>query len=289
MAKVLTITESQMKSLIRLIAEGGRINLDDYNDFDFFDALIGIFRKWLQSKIGDEQSKYPFSYLAEKYKNAFIKDLLGNDAKYYLDVNTEDVFDYWSAKKFITYLIEKGKLKLPSLRDEVKFTEKFKNPIKKFINRLSKPSWVNIEIEEKNPYEILIIIEIDIEPFLRDEVYFSSDNTYKEFVVFFEDYLGVNVKDGNPIYGGLRLNVDVRFKDEEGWEKNVIKKIKKEMRSLDDYRIIKSISFDLSQRGFRFKLIFDRSSTYIKRNEIRNKVKEYLTNSGYKKIRGVEI
>jgi hypothetical protein len=65
-------------------------DLEDYDELDFQDAFISLFRQFIQNKIGDKSKDVPFSYLLKKYGKEFLRELgetYGNEEDEEINLN----------------------------------------------------------------------------------------------------------------------------------------------------------------------------------------------------------
>jgi hypothetical protein len=53
-------------------------------------------------------------------------------------------------------LVKLGKHKLPTLRSQEMFTQKFKKPLEYFVNELNLPDFINVEFIEQTPYNVYL-------------------------------------------------------------------------------------------------------------------------------------
>jgi len=74
MKKAILLKESELINMIKTIAEQVEVDLDQYDDSDFIDVFVFVFRNWINNKLGDEAKKYPFSFLVKKYGQRFLED-----------------------------------------------------------------------------------------------------------------------------------------------------------------------------------------------------------------------
>jgi hypothetical protein len=123
MKKVLSLTESELIKVINRIVES--YNDDAYNDEDYVEVFFNYFRPWVRKNHGDEIGEYPLSYLAKKYMSEFAKDNGMNPDNVIFSYRT----NLANAANVGKAMVGQGKHKLPSLRSQEKFTEKFKNPL----------------------------------------------------------------------------------------------------------------------------------------------------------------
>ena len=143
MKKVLSLTESELIKVINRIVESYRD--DVYDDEDYVEVFFKYFRPWVKKNHGDEIGEYPLSYLVKKYVAEFAVDN---------GMNPDNViFGYRNNITNATYigksLVSQGKHKLPSLRSQEKFTEKYKKPLEFFVSELNLPDFIKFELIEE--------------------------------------------------------------------------------------------------------------------------------------------
>lgn len=284
MKKVLTLNHSEMTKFIRNIVESLDGELDRYTELDLYDAFIQIFRNWLKNKIGDEQLKLPFSYLLKKYSKDFLREVLGDYGEKYLDRHYSEGVSPYLIRQLVSDLVSKGVHKLPSLRTDIKITERFKKVIDKFISKLNLPPHVKIELNEERPGEIDGEILVDFQTFLMDKDNpVNANELNNRFRKFFQDSLGIDLD--NPTHGGLEFNMNRVFVGEDDWIKNVLnKKIKKEIKKIPFGDSLASVKFSVHTNSANLELRFKSSSDWGPRRGFRDKVKEYLQSLGYNNV-----
>lgn len=266
-----TITESQYKRIrLTLLSESEDVGL--YSEEDFIEVFIKHFRPWVRKTHGDEYAEYPLSYLVKKYFEEFSKQYT-------------DYVGYGSiASKMSTVgrqMVLKGVEKLPTLRPNKKFTEKFQKAMNYIVKGLNLPDYVNMVIEEESPYEIMIVFNVDFYMMLKSPLRHPFDITkyYKHIRTMLETFMGIDF--GNPSHGNLRLDYIVRYNDTDKWVNNIWKKeIRKGIKVLDSDKTIHSIQLKLNGGKVEIKVRFyDRYSIY-KQSEI-VKIREYIKSLGY--------
>ena len=58
-------------------------------------------------------------------------------------------------------LVKQGNHKMPSLRSQEKFTERFKKPLEFFLNELNIPDYIKLNFFEDNPYNVRVEVIVD--------------------------------------------------------------------------------------------------------------------------------
>jgi len=287
MAKLLTLKESELITMVKTIVEQVNIDLSQYDDNDFTDAFIFLFRTWISNKLGEESKKYPFSFLLKKYAQEFIKESFGDKyTKYFGDDDDVNIGRHM-IPRIGKYLIQSGIHSLPSLRGEEKFTEKYARHLPRLIKLLEIPSWVKIQIKEDRPNEVVVNLIVDYPSYLKSEPssYLHEYSLQKKLQTIIEDYLGVDF--GNPVHGELNLSLRIMSENEESWIKNVLnKEIKKHIKAMPDGNNVHSIRFEPKATGNSdMKIVYkDNSYRHMHQYDFRNKVRDYLKGLGYNKI-----
>lgn len=275
MKKVLSLTESELIKVINRIVES--YNDDVYDDEDYVEVFFHYFRPWVKKNHGDEIGEYPLSYLVKKHVAEFAVDN---------GMNPDNViFSYrnslTNAVNIGKSLVKQGKHKLPSLRSQEKFTEKFKKPLEFFISELNLPDFIKFELIEETPYNILARFDVDWEGLIKyqgtEKV--KPDAIIKELTQRIKDFLGVEI--GNPTYGQLSLKLKKDYVGIDEWVKKTLnKEIKKKFRELPNSRILHAIRFETKsyELGGELKLSF---KNWTGRNDFIKNAKDLLQSMGY--------
>ena len=281
------LSVSELDDLINMISEDVSNDLTQYDDLDFIDAFVFLFKKWLSENHQEKSTKFPFSYPVKKYGGKFARDILGD--KYSVAYPTYRKFqgNYWSIRELMTNVIRFGIHTLPSVKKEKKFTERFQKPLDKFIKNLKLDDSVNLKIIEDSPYDLIIVLVIDFPNYLKTERYIAHPSTIEyKLRDFAEGYLGVEI--GEPVTGGLRIRVREQIMNEEEWVKNVLnKQIKKEIKNMMYSKNIQRIVFKKSLTSpSELEIILKSGSPRGPvRGEFKQEVIRYIESLGYKKIR----
>ena len=275
MKKVLSLTESELIKVINRIVES--YSDDVYNDEDYVEVFFHYFRPWVKKNHGDEIGEYPLSYLVKKYIGEFALDN---------GINPDNnIFSYKNnlanAANVGKNLVKQGKHKLPSLRSQEKFTEKYKKPLEFFVSELNLPDFIKFELIEENPYNILVIFDVNWEGLIKyqgtEKV--KPDAVVKELTQRISDFLGIEI--GNPTYGQLSLKLKKDYVGIDEWIKKTLnKEIKKKFRELPNSRILHAIKFETKsyELGGELKLSF---KSWNGRNDFIKNAKELLQSMGY--------
>ena len=275
MKKVLSLTESELIKVINRIVES--YSDDVYNDEDYVEVFLKYFRPWVKKNHGDEVGEYPLSYLVKKYIGEFALDN---------GINPDNnIFSYKNnlanAANVGKNVVKQGKHKLPSLRSQEKFTEKYKKPLEFFVSELNLPDFIKFELIEENPYNILVIFDVNWEGLIKyqgtEKV--KPDAVVKELTQRISDFLGIEI--GNPTYGQLSLKLKKDYVGIDEWIKKTLnKEIKKKFRELPNSRILHAIKFETKsyELGGELKLSF---KSWNGRNDFIKNAKELLQSMGY--------
>jgi len=287
MSKIVTLTKTQLTEMVKTIVEQVEMDLSQYDDNDFTDVFIFLFRKWVENKLGEESKKYPFSFLLKKYGQEFLRETFGDSyLKYFRNNDEVNLRGGYMVPKIGKYLVQMGAHTLPSLRGEEKFTEKYAKHFQRLIKMLELPSWVKVEIREDKPNEVLVNLYVDYGSYLKVESsYLNQYNLQKKLQTLLEDYLGVEF--GNPVHGNLNLTLQIISENEEAWVKNVLnKEIKKHIKAMPDGKNVHSIRFEPRISGnSNLRIVYkEHSHRNMHQYDFRNKVREYLKGLGYHKI-----
>ena len=275
MKKVLSLTESELIKVINRIVES--YSDDVYNDEDYVEVFLKYFRPWVKKNHGDEVGEYPLSYLVKKYIGEFALDN---------GINPDNnIFSYKNnlanAANVGKNLVKQGKHKLPSLRSQEKFTEKYKKPLEFFISELNLPDYIKFDLIEENPYNILVVFDVNWEGLIKYQgtEKIKPDAVVKELTQRIKDFLGIEI--GNPTYGQLSLKLKKDYVGIDEWIKKTLnKEIKKKFRELPNSRILHAIKFETKsyELGGELKLSF---KSWNGRNDFIKNAKELLQSMGY--------
>jgi hypothetical protein len=276
MKKNISLTESELINVINRIVES--YDDDKYDEEDYVEVFLNYFRPWVKKKHGDEVGEYPLSFLVKKYLSEFVLDngMRPDDVIYSYRNNLTNAINIGRR------IVKQGKHKLPSLRSQEKFIERFKKPFEFFISELNLPDFIKLNISEDNPYNVKIRFNVDWEGLIKyqgDIVSFKSDTVRKQLQTRIGDFLGVEL--GNPIHGQLKFELKQEYVGVDEWVKKTLnKEIKKKIRELPDARILHAVKFETynTNLGGEIKLSF---KSWNGRSNFTKSVKELLTNMGY--------
>jgi hypothetical protein len=277
MKKVLTLTESELIKVINRIVES--YGDDSYSEEDYVEVFFNYFRPWVRKNHGDEIGEYPLSYLAKKYMSEFAKDngMIPDNVIYGYRNNLANAANVGKD------MVRQGKHKLPSLRSQEKFTEKYKKPLEFFLKDLNLPDFIDIKLVEPTPYTVHLKIDVDWEGLIKYQgnVRPSFDVIYRELKKRIEDFLGVEI--GNPTYGQLSFKMHKQYVGVDEWVKKTLnKQIKKKIKELPNAsRILHAIRFEThssSSMGGDLKLSY---KSWNGSNEFIKSVRSLLQDMGY--------
>ena len=146
MKKTHTLTESDLEKVVRTVLES--FNPKEYEDEDFVEVFVNYFRPWVKKKHGDELGQYPLSLLIKNHMEEFAKDYGVDDV----------IKGYYGAYRTMVNVgkefAQKGVHKMPSLKNEGLFLEKYKKAITFFTDRLDLPEWITLKLTEDSPYVV---------------------------------------------------------------------------------------------------------------------------------------
>jgi len=187
-----------------------------------------------------------------------------------------------NAAKVGREFVKMGKHKLPSLRSQDKFTEKFKKPLDYFVSQLNLPDFMTINFSEETPYNVNVKLLIDWEELIKyqGEKIFKPDEIRNELKKKIEDFLGVET--GNPTHGQLAFNFSKVYVGVDEWiKKSLNKEIKKKIKELPNAkRILHAIKFETSSYSLGGELKFSFRS-WNGKSDFMKSVRELLKSMGY--------
>jgi hypothetical protein len=279
MKKTLTLTESELIKVINRIVES--FNDENYDDEDFVEVFLHYFRPWVKKNHGDEIGEYPLSYLVKKYISDFCVDN---------GIRPEDVTVTWrntltNASNIGREFVKAGKYKLPSLRSQAKFTERYKKPLAFFIEQMDLPDFMKIAITEDSPFKVYARLEVDWERFIKSEGdrKYKMNEISKELTDKIKSFLGVEL--GNPTHGQLSFNFyGVEYDGIDEWVKNDLNKvIKKKIKELPDAkRVIHGIKFIPGTQNLGGYMEFSyKDVSWSARKPLKDNIRELLKSMGY--------
>jgi hypothetical protein len=262
---------------VRTVLES--FNPKEYEDEDFVEVFVNYFRPWVKKKHGDELGQYPISLLIKNHMKEFAEDYGVADV----------VTGYYGALRTIINvgreLAQKGIHKMPSLKKEGLFLEKYKKAITFFTDRLDLPEWMTLVLTEDSPYVVNGFFSVDFDKSIRDksEKSYRVSNLATEFIETLTNFLGIET--GSVTHGNLDLKVSGSF-DYYGvdeWVKNTLnKEIKKKIRALPNSHILHSVKFGPSHNsvGGYITLTY-KSNAWRNSSDFTKDVRELMSGLGY--------
>ena len=277
MKKTLILTESELIKVVNRIVES--YSDDTYDDEDYVEVFLQYFRPWIRANHGDEVGEYPLSFLVKKYIAEFAE---ANGIR-----PEEVIYGYrnnlTNSANIGKRLVKMGKHKLPSLRSQEKFTERYKKPLDFFVAQLGLPEFIKLNFTEKTPFNVEVEFLINWEGLIKyqGEGTFHTDRIKKEIRDKIQGFLGVEF--GNPVHGQLKLDFGrPQYIGVDEWVKKTLnKEIKKAVRGLPRAPLmLHAIKFETNNpsMGGELKLSF---KSWNGRNEFIRTVKELLQSMGY--------
>lgn len=257
-------------------------SLSDYDEFDLQYAFFTIFKNWIEEKYGDKFDNFPMRSLLNKYSKEFLIDTGIMDD----DPENDYHIDRWDITNIVRDLIEKGKYKLPTLRRQENFTQKFKKGIDSLVKNLKLPPYVSLTITEPEPYELNFEFELDFPKFMLSSPQdrFSKRAVTTNLERGFENFLGVKM--GNPIYGELKIYSHVKISGVDEFKNGFLETMKKTLKQDPEVKgNVHSIKFDADEQQPQIDIRFKSWTSYSTKSKIRALFQEYLDKHGVSKLR----
>jgi len=271
------ITESQYNLAISKNLVFEAVNLSGYDDEDFIEVFLTYFRPWIKSKHGDEIGGRPFSYLLNTYLKEFCQDM-GIDTGFIRYSSKTSLMS--RAGREIVLL---GKHTLPTLRSQKKFSEQHKRGLDIALKMLDLPDYVNIRIEEDEPYEVDIFADVDFAQAAKD---LSIDSPFTKIQQkmsyqlprFIEETMGI--KRGKPVLGELEFHGMTNVLNFDEWVKKEGRVFKRALADKfpSDYR---QLRFNYGNNRPEIKIGFTRYAGWNKKSQISEYLRELLAEKGY--------
>ena len=271
------ITESQYNLAISKNLVFEAVNLSGYDDEDFIEVFLTYFRPWIKSKHGDEIGGRPFSYLLNTYLKEFCQDM-GIDTGFIRYSSKTSLMS--RAGREIVLL---GKHTLPTLRSQKKFSEQHKRGLDIALKMLDLPDYVNIRIEEDEPYEVDIFADVDFVQAAKD---LSIDSPFTKIQQkmsyqlprFIEETMGI--KRGKPVLGELEFHGMTNVLNFDEWVKKEGRVFKRALADKfpNDYR---QLRFNYGNNRPEIKIGFTRYAGWNKKSQISEYLRELLAEKGY--------
>lgn len=271
-----SLTEQDIKRITNIVKE--QIDVSEYEDSDFIEVFVRYFRPWIKKFHGDEVSEYPMSHLVMKYTKDFNNDYgIQMRDRYYAN-------DLSKLVEIGKQLVVKGTHKLPSLKKEGRFLEKYKKGLNMLIEYLELPEFMKLKFREDKPYNVSVYIEADFDEMLKYDGEVKDNSKYMDDLKnYITSFLGIDY--GSPAHGNLQLNINSpMINGEEEWIKNVFnKKIKSEIKMLPNAKgKVHSTKLIINRNNFNanIQLAF-RHGNYKVESDINRGVEELLLSMGY--------
>jgi len=280
MKSKITLTEDELINFIDILIESSLLN--QYDEEDFIDVFLEVFKPWVKEKMGqDVVKKYPLSKLVSRNYNDFLNE-------YGLDPTG---FDWMNLSRKMAKvgkeLVIKGVYKLPTMQPTEFFTKKNEKVLSFLINSLELPPWVEILLEEKEPYHVKMKIKSNWMDMITSEKKWKpirANYTYEKVQKVLKTYLGIETQ-GKPIYGELDLDFETTdITGVDDWVKNTLnKEIKTKLKKSDVGQNIHSVAFKVDKNTMtgEFKIRMKSHAGWSKREPVKTKLKNILEEMGY--------
>jgi catechol 2,3-dioxygenase-like lactoylglutathione lyase family enzyme len=276
MKRIHRLTESDLEKIVKTVLEN--FNASEYEDEDFIEVFLNYFRPWVKKTHGDEVGQYPLSLLIKTHINEFIKDYgIENNSRYY--------GSYRNMANVGRELAIKGVHRMPNLKKEGLFTDKFKKAITFFTDRLNLPEWMTLELTEDSPYKVYGRFIVDWDKAIHDKSVepLNSSKLSTEFIETLTNFIGVEL--GSPTHGKLDLNIGGSFVYEgvDEWVAKILnKEIKKKIRALPNSHVLHSVKFNTAggSVGGYITLTY-KSNAWRHSSDFTKDVNELMSGLGY--------
>jgi hypothetical protein len=237
---------------------------NQYNAIDLYAAFLPFLRKYLKSKGKVFSKNVPLTIVINEIQQELASDYEITDVTRRYGDTTMSI---------IHALVNKGVIKLPSLRPKEKFTKKFGRIIQKlFLSKFKKIDGYSFKILEPQPYEIILWDEYDFGKLLKSKLTSEDIDKYLELSEKFRDFLSKKIKTieaGHPALGEIDIYSERKFIN---LDDNLLKKAKMDLNQI------------IRENGLRNKI--PRSSVSIKTPKEGPKLNIRL--SGYRWSRDTE-
>ena len=276
MKRIHTLTESDLERIVKTVLEN--FNPSEYEDEDFIEVFLNYFRPWVKKTHGDEVGQYPLSLLIKNHINEFIEDYgIENNSRYY--------GSYRNMANVGKELAIKGVHRMPNLKKEGLFTDKFKKAITFFTDRLNLPEWMTLELTEESPYTVYGRFIVDWDKAIHDKSGepLNVSKLSTEFMETLSNFIGIEL--GSPTHGKLDLNIggSIVYEGVDEWiTKTLNKEIKKKIRALPNSHILHSVKFGPSHNsvGGYITLTY-KSNAWRNSSDFTKDVRELMSGLGY--------
>jgi hypothetical protein len=237
---------------------------NQYSPIDLYAAFLPFLRKYLKSKGKIFSKNVPLTIVINEIQQELASDYEITDVTRRYGDTTMSI---------IHALVNKGVIKLPSLRPKEKFTKKFGRIIQKlFLSKFKKIDGYSFKILEPQPYEIILWDEYDFGKLLKSNLTSEDIDKYLELSEKFRDFLSKKIKTieaGHPALGEIDIYSERKFIN---LDDNLLKKAKMDLNQI------------IRENGLRNKI--PRSSVSIKTPKEGPKLNIRL--SGYRWSRDTE-
>ena len=276
MKRIHTLTESDLNRIVKTVLEN--FNPSEYQDEDFIEVFLNYFRPWVKKTHGDEIGQYPLSLLIKTHINEFIED-------YGIENNSRVYGSYRNMANVGRELAIKGVHRMPNLKKEGLFTDKFKKAITFFTDRLNLPEWMTLEFTEDSPYKVYGRFIVDWDKAIHDKSVeaLNSSKLSTEFMETLSNFIGIEL--GSPTHGKLDLNIggSIVYEGVDEWiTKTLNKEIKKKIRALPNSHVLHSVKFTTSNNsvGGYITLTY-KSNAWRSSSDFTKDVNELMSDLGY--------
>lgn len=202
------------------------------NNEDLIQAAIEYYRIWMEENNIHLPKMTPMTFIDRKYGSEIRKSLGLSPRSRLYDVGSK--------------ALEQGIVKFESFRPTEKFTEKYKKQISA-LSPKDIPDQFKFYIEEPEPNDIKIHLEIPIEDWLKIKIPEGRGNPFKNKVELMRDnlirYLGLET--GNPEHGFFKIDTFFNVTNVDEWVKKFEKIIKPEIKKLPTSEPIKAIKLEI--------------------------------------------
>lgn len=236
------------------------------NSEDLIQAAIEYFRIWMEENNIYLPKMTPMTFINRKY-GAEIRESLGLSPRSPLfDVGRE--------------ALKQGIVKFESFRPTEKFTEKYKKQISA-LSPKDIPDEFKFYIEEPEPNDIKIHLEIPIEDWLKIKMPEGGGNPFKNKIDLMKEnlvrYLGL--EEGKAEHGFFEIGTFFTVTNVDEWVRKFEKIIKPEIKKLPSSEPIKAIKLEIKPTTGRVKIITSIKSGYGFRGkkDARQGIMELLT------------
>lgn len=288
MGQKIIIGEGQYKKMLKYLKED--YNFDNYDDLDWFDAFLTIFKSWIKNSKGEEFLKYPVLFLSKKFGDEFLTDTFNDEElrEYGLRDYHGDLAELtrWNVSNVVKGAVRKGIYQLPSLAQEEKFTEKYGPMIDSIMSEIDIPKFITINFTEDEPQKVKGIVKFDFLEWMRypEKKNANVDRLRKTVEHYLESYLGVEF--GNIAHGQTQLtfnNASDYHAQQDFIKTKLNKVIKPVFRNLPLGNKIKAIRTEFSDSGLTLKVVFkdDWRMPHADKNKLINSMREALNEMGY--------